>query len=129
MRRRCGDVPGVPRRKGGNLPGVELAAEATDQVAYAVIAVAQGLCDVLHRSVLDEDSAEDLVATVHRVGGLEEEGRVAGIVHGPASGCGVFSEVSAAPKAIVGRQAEDRPRARLAAVEARKAAAAACAGR
>jgi hypothetical protein len=64
------------------LSAVELVAEVADQGAYGVVAITETLGDLRHRLVLDEDGAEDFVAAMGRVGGLEEEGRVADIVHG-----------------------------------------------
>jgi hypothetical protein len=85
------------------LPGVHLPAEAADEGTHGVVAVAPMLGDIRHRQALDEDGAQDLVLAVDRVGGLEKEGTVGAVVHGPASACGAFSGVCAAIATIVRR--------------------------
>lgn len=79
------------------MSGIELVTEVTDPGAHGVVAITETLCDIRHRLVLDEDGAEDFIVAMGSVGGLKEEGRVATIVHGLASGLwGIFRGVSCA---------------------------------
>jgi hypothetical protein len=72
------------------LPGSDLTTEPTDQGAHGIVAVAQSRRDILHRLLFHEYGAECFVVAVRRLGGAKEESSERGIVHGAASGCGVF---------------------------------------
>jgi hypothetical protein len=64
-------------RKGGNPVVTTPSAKVADDTAQGVVAVAGLLGDLLEGTPLDEIGAGRFIASVERIGGLEEEAQAA----------------------------------------------------